>query len=751
MATRILGPTGSRRRRRFLFVPILLVACTALFLIGSAQAVHDLDFQLDGETTSTAFSPPTGSSPALDWNDLFTATGGNTSVISPAGPFTNAVFVRDFGLKVSAQDNCSLTSTDATKPFCTADATTYATGSKDTLDITPGWQCNRDNNVNSKIDIMNAYAASYTASNGDKIMYFGMEKNKDNGTNNVGFWFLQGNANCVSPGGNTPWTGTHQVGDVLVVSEFSNGGGVSSILAYRWVGGSNPLVLFGSGGDCKTASGDDTICATTNATNTAAWNQNVTTKWLTSDATLGVGNTVVPPDFFEGGINLTKAFAASGGGTVPSCFNTFIGDTRSATSLTATLFDYARGRLGECVTTLTTAAGNTQNGGTASPTSIGGGSVSSGSDTATLTISGTPTWGGTLSWYLCGPIASGLCNNTQGVPVTSRTVSNSSPATDFVSGTATLTSAGRYCWTAHFQPDQASLNAGVLPADDNGVGECFIVAPVTPTLNTSASCTNTPCVLGVDTISDTATLAGTASRPGSGGGGTPGVYTTINPTTPGAAANNSISWTLYGPSNSNCTTNSKLTTSRLVSGDGTYPTAAQAPVSYTPSLADGVGTYVFVASYPGDSPNTNAALTTGCSDTNEQVILTGSASSASKQRWLPNDRVVLTTTGGTTLDGTLTVTLYSGTFSGTASNCTAGTATAVPNQSYTFDTSPGGVPGASGTAYNTNNTAFFVGTNPDGTAGGAPGNYFWLVHYVDANLTDPPDRCESSNVTITDE
>ena len=162
--------------------------------------------------------------------------------------------------------------------------------------------------------------------------------------------------------------------------------------------------------------------------------------------------------------------------------------------------------------------------------------------------------------------------------------------------------------------------------------------------------------------------------------------------------------------------NIKLTTSRLVSGDGTYPKTAAAgnrlPVSYTPVLADGVGTYVFVASYPGDSPNTIAALTTGCSDTNEQVILTtGSASSASKQRWLPNDRVVLSTTGGTTLDGTLTVTLYAGTFAGTAGNCTAGTATAVPNQSYPFDTSPNGVPGASGTAYNTTNSTFFVVTS----------------------------------------
>ena len=90
---------------------------------------------------------------------------------------------------------------------------------------------------------------------------------------------------------------------------------------------------------------DDSICATTNS-GTLAFNGNITTKWRTSDATLGPGFTVVPPDFFEGAVNLTKVFAASGG--APSCFNTFIADTRSSTALTATLFDYARGQIGSC-------------------------------------------------------------------------------------------------------------------------------------------------------------------------------------------------------------------------------------------------------------------------------------------------------------------------------------------------------------------------------------------------------------------
>jgi hypothetical protein len=353
-----------------------------------------------------------------------------------------------------------------------------------------------------------------------------------------------------------------------------------------------------------------------------------------------------------------------------------------------------------------------------------------------LTIDGTDTWGGTLTWYLGGPVTTDGCNST-GVKVTERTVSNSSPATDFVSGQATLTSVGRYCWTAHFEPNQETADAGVDPADDNGVGECFNVAAVTPTLSTTASCSANPCVLG-STLSDTATLSGTATQPGSAGPST--AYPTINPTVNGAPAGGSITWQLFAPGCVNQRTPS--VTSATVSGNATY-----GPTTYTTLATDPIGTYTFVANYAGNSPNTNAAATNTCASpgANEAVTVVGSVSSASKQRWLPNDRIVLTTNGGT-LTGTLTVTLYSGNFSGTAANCTAGTATAVPGQVYTFN--PSG--DASGTAYNTSNSTFFVGTLANGTAAGANGNYFWLIHYVDTNLDDPTDRCETTSITLTD-
>src|SRR5262249_31480385 len=159
MAERILGENGSRRRRRFRFLvlPVLVGAVIALFTAGSALAVHDLAFQLDGDVSASTTTSVGGNTQSKDWDSFFDSSGSLIpgSLSSGSTGFLHAGFTRDF----RANPGCTLTDTGS---FCTADQTTFSTGSKDTLNITPGWQCNFDNNVNSKIDIMNAYAAAYT-------------------------------------------------------------------------------------------------------------------------------------------------------------------------------------------------------------------------------------------------------------------------------------------------------------------------------------------------------------------------------------------------------------------------------------------------------------------------------------------------------------------------------------------------------------------------------------------------------------
>ena len=178
---------------------------------------------------------------------------------------------------------------------------------------------------------MNANAASYAPTGGDEVLYFGLERNGNNGAANVGFWFLQDDSvNCESPGGNTPFTGSHTDGDILVVSEFTNGGVVSTIVVYRWndPDGDGFDPNFGdtsvtSGADCRLPGTPlEDACATVNLLTIA-------TPWLTVNKT-SVGNSLVEREAFEGGLNLTNTGL---GGT---CFNTFIATTAPRRKLART-------------------------------------------------------------------------------------------------------------------------------------------------------------------------------------------------------------------------------------------------------------------------------------------------------------------------------------------------------------------------------------------------------------------------------
>jgi len=298
-------------------------------VVGTALAVHDQDFQLDGDTSPTDLDPGPGS-PTIDWEDLFDVTDG---VASPKGSlpagFISAFFARDFVPGESGPDR-----------------TTFATGSKDTLNITPGWQCARDNNVNDKTDLVNVFATAYVdPGSGELKLYFALERYSNDGAGNVAFWFMQdGSVSCEAPASGpstTDFTGNHRDGDVLVVSEFTVGGTISTINAYHWVGGAGGFLdptPIASGADCKDdETGGDTICATVNTTA-------FTSPWLTETKQSGPGysNELDVSEFFEGGISLTNL------GLADRCFNRMLADTRSSPSLTATIFDYAIGDLPVC-------------------------------------------------------------------------------------------------------------------------------------------------------------------------------------------------------------------------------------------------------------------------------------------------------------------------------------------------------------------------------------------------------------------
>ena len=454
-----LRKSATKPRQRWALL-IGAVAALTLAIAGLTFAVHDEEFQLDGDTNSATTTTAGGTTQTVDWDTIF---DGSVPL-----NFSDPGFEKDFN------------HAGGTTTFSTSDPSTFATGSKDTLPIS-GWQCNFDNNVNSKIDVMNAYTVSYTVpasvppgpDDGDEIIYFALERNANTGTANVGFWFLQDAVGCETTGAAETFEGEHFDGDILVVSEFTNGGSVSTIQVYRWdrpdplLPGSLNTTQVGGGVDCRsgTTLPGDSACA---ASNTSA----ITVPWLTSNKQDGVGDDLRTSEFFEGGINLTDLDLGG------KCFNTFIGDTRSSTSPTATLFDFAAGTTGSCEPGMTTSAST--NG-----TVIPGSPVT---DTATITITGAdnpddPT--GDVTFFLCGPIAAGADCATGGTNIGTGTLANQSGGTT-TDGIAVATSpvvntpasvtgnlvAGHYCFRAVWLGD--SNYSGT--SHTNAVSECFNVA-----------------------------------------------------------------------------------------------------------------------------------------------------------------------------------------------------------------------------------------------------------------------------------
>jgi hypothetical protein len=434
MTERILGPTDSRRRRRFLLVPMLMVALAALFLVAGAQAVHDLDlFELDRNAVDD------GAVPGDDWNSLPGSSQDFTGILPDVTPLPGGTQFQ-------------------------------GGGSKDDLDITswlwkPGEPLDKD-------DITNAYAASYintvdTGENdvGDLIVYFGLDRFSTAGSAQVGFWFLQdpdfGLSNRAS-GGGFEFNGQHQDNDVLVQSNFTNGGVISNLTVYKWLAGSLVQVSSISASDCVTsAPDDDPACGTVNQSPTnAPWS-------YTPKANEGPPGTFQPSAFFEGGINISRLVPDA------TCFANFQAETRSSTPFDARLKDFVQGKFGECVAGITT---------TPSEASIQlGESIT---DTAVIEGKGlnAPTPTGFVKFFICSPsqLTNGTCATGTGTFVD---VGGDEPNGEALTpdpNDATKATAqsdpfipnvvGTWCWRGEYSGDDFYKSV-----TDSSTGECFTV------------------------------------------------------------------------------------------------------------------------------------------------------------------------------------------------------------------------------------------------------------------------------------
>ncbi len=637
-----------RRSRRSLLTVVIAVVSTAIALTvfgGPAEAVHDTGaFELDGNAVN---GPATGD----DWDN---------------------VCHQVLGTDCSTTNNTSGASAVdwVAEPNPNASIFTGG-GSKDPQDINQ-WAWKDAGGLPDKDNLLHSFAARYpTTSEGD-VLYFGSDRLDNSGDAQQGFWFFQSSVGLGSNsvGGGTGFTGVHQTGDLLVISDFSNGGTTSTITVYSWdptckktggtCGDANLRTLAtSSNANCATVGPNDSFCGLVNS-------NTITMPWSFTDKSGTPNNGALNGEFYEGGVNLTKL------GLANKCFSSVASETRSSTSTTATLKDFILGNLQNCGSTTTTQSSITGS------TSIGTGSVTV-SDSATVAVKDITPWSGTVQFHLRGPI--GAANEASidiGTPVA---VSNTAPTVS--SATATVTAAGDYCWSAHFH----STTSGVTDSNDDGTNECFTVTPVTPSLATTAS---DDVFLG-NPISDTAALTGTANKPG-----TPA----INPTTAGGPAGGSITCTAFGPDN--CTTVAFTSAAVPVSGDGPY-----GPVSFTPTAT---GTYHWVASYTGDSPNTNGTThNADCTDANEDVVVTSVKSSmTSAQSFIPNDSATVSAPAGGNLTGTVSFAVYEST------DCSG---TAIYTQP------PVAVSGASPQTVHTTNT----------TVSTTAANVSWLVGYDSTN------------------
>ncbi|HXH28799.1 MAG TPA: hypothetical protein VNL37_07120, partial [Candidatus Polarisedimenticolia bacterium] len=271
LASLRLGVAGLSRGSTRIQMVVVLAALLCLPL-AILLAVHDNGlFELDGNAISEA-------APGDDWADVYNGTSGAIQT-----------------LFIGAATEANPSACPSPVPSCNDVSYFTGGGSKDVNDI-PQWLYSPGDVSPDKDTITDAYAAAYPArlcSNAaattcttdtdcpaggvcedHEILYFGADRFADSGDSQIGFWFFT-NPVTLNPlvGGTGTFSGTHGVGDLLVLSDFTQGGAISTVKVYEWVGtggdtGGGVLDLVVEGVDCSTSPAGDAVCGEVNSGNT---------------------------------------------------------------------------------------------------------------------------------------------------------------------------------------------------------------------------------------------------------------------------------------------------------------------------------------------------------------------------------------------------------------------------------------------------------------------------------------------------
>lgn len=532
-------------------------------------------------------------------------------------------------------------------------------------------------NPNAQVDLRRAWLdTERDSSTGHDWLYFAWERDNNTGSGFIAYEFMQtaAPAGCAYDTATNdqliascnPWA-NRQAGDFMIL--WDQQGNSLDLYLRTWSGTGSNLTL-----------GAPTLLV--GAVSQAAYSA----------------------DGFRGEAAVDLTATIFGGSTACRSFANTIPSTVTGNSDTADYKDTILKNappITNCEATIVT----TPKDGTGASVPSGGLSIGTGvlsvKDSALVNVTGgSATPSGTVTFTLCKVDAPATCTSG-GTTVGTANVTGAAYPVTVVSPTASVTSAGRYCWRAAFSGDPAN---GIAGKTDSSAGECFTVNPVTPNLATSAGAD----VLLGNTVTDTATLTGTATKPAN---------PIINLTgAAGAAAGGTMTFTLYGPGD--CSTVAYTSSATPIDSNG------QATASFTPTAP---GTYHWVAAYSGDSPNTNSTdHNTLCNDTAEDVVVnTVPSSMTTAQTWVPNDSATISAAAGGALAGKAKFELFA------SADC-GGTAI------YTEEVT---VAGTSPQTVGTGNT----------TAQTASGSFSWRVGYDSTNAAqdDIAASChETSALTI---
>ena len=513
-----MSASASKPAHGFAKLAIVALAIAAFGFVGTgvAQAVLNNDpLELDGNAVSNG---------GQDWSTVF----GFAS--SPGGPSPSAkVFVTD-----------GTGNTDDT--FTTG-------GSKDIGDVS-SWQW-VVGSAQDKDDLTHAFAASYnkpcTANVNQtcQYLYFGADRFAQNGDASLGFWFFH---NPVAKLATTPGTfsGIHTVGDLLVLSDFTNGGSQPTIKVYKWVGsgGSDGAIdLIKPGVPCNAVTPDPDVCGMVNTgTIDSPWS-------YLAKGNGAVANKIPPGGFFEAGINASALSV-----DFDPCLSSFLAETRASQTASSTLSDFALGKFTTCGVTVQLSPSAATNEVGQSHTITATATINTGSGfgpyanaTVNLTASG-PAAGSIPA--TCTTNGSGQCSFTftsssVGTTTVNATVSalinNKTYSATTVGGTGADGPAAKH-WV------DASIAVGPTAHNDIGAGQTSHIFTITVTaLPDSAGAPTFGAITYALTGSTPATTASTCGAP-SGTGNTRTCTVSITSTTPGDAftINASASVTMGG-------------------------------------------------------------------------------------------------------------------------------------------------------------------------------------------------------------